>query len=319
MIGGEIKVTVVIPVFNSGAFLSRCLDSVLQQSLREIEVICVNDCSSDQSTEILAEYQAKDGRVCVVHNAENMGAGRCRNVGLNRAHGEYLLFLDSDDWLFPDGLEKVWATAHRRRADILRCRALDYDNQTGKSSRSTHNGLKRVPPLLFDRATDYRRSCGVFANVCVAPWGGLARCGFLQEQGIFFNDLVCVNDRSFFWETMLKAQCVVFTRDMLVHYRTGLSGSLVGGRVRNFSCHLESYRMVSGLCGGLPPGIQRRVLNSELLDMAHWVERGAETEYAGEIRLMVRQFLDTMDRSPWGGRIERTRWYRRIERVLGTR
>ena len=83
----EIKVTVVIPVFNSERFLRQCLDSVLWQTLREIEVICVDDRSTDRSREILVEYQAGDKRISVIHNAENLGAGRCRNLGIERARG----------------------------------------------------------------------------------------------------------------------------------------------------------------------------------------------------------------------------------------
>ena len=314
----EIKVTVVIPVFNSERFLRQCLDSVLWQTLREIEVICVDDRSTDRSREILVEYQAGDKRISVIHNAENLGAGRCRNLGIERARGEYLLFLDSDDWLFPGGLEKVWRETHRRKADILRCRAEDYDDQTRECTRSVHNGLKKVTPFLFNRTTDYRHSCAVFAKVCAAPWGGLVRRGVLLEQGIRFNRLVCVNDRSFFWETMLKAQRVVFTRDLLVHYRTNVGNSLVGGRLRHFDCHFESYQIISGLCAGLPPKIRRCVLNAELLDMAHWAERSAGTEYAGEVREKLEEFLNTMDCGPWGRRVERTRWHQRIKGALST-
>lgn len=315
MISGEIRVTVVIPVFNSETFLCQCLDSVLQQTLQEIEVICIDDCSSDRSAEILAEYQKKDRRISVMHNGENLGAGRCRNLGLERAEGEYLLFLDSDDWLFPGCLGKVWEKARRHKADVLRCRAADYDNETGKSVQSVHNGLKRVPPFLFNRVTDCRHSCGVFAKVCAAPWGGLVRRGFLLKHGIRFNDLICVNDRSFFWETMLKAERVVFARDLILHYRTHVTHSLVGGRLRNFYCHFESYRMVSGLCGDLPPNVQRCVLNAELLDMAHWVEQSVGTEYAGEIQNMLEKFFSAMDYSPWAGRVEGTKWYRRMKRA----
>ena len=315
----EIKVTVVIPVFNSEMFLCQCLDSVLQQSLREIEVICIDDHSADKSVEILAEYQAKDRRISVVHNTENLGAGQCRNLGLEYARGEYLLFLDSDDWLFPRGLEKAWAKAESHRVDVLRCRAVDYNNQTGESSRSIHNGLKRVPPFLFNRVTDYRRSFKVFARVCVAPWGGLVRREFLIEHGIRFNNLVCVNDRSFFWETMLKSNRIIFARDFLLHYRTNLQTSLVAGRIRNFSCHFESYKIVDELCRELPQKVRRCVLNAELLDMAHWMEQSAATQYADDTRSMVGQFIDALDSGPWGGRIEMAPWFQRISRLLNNR
>lgn len=305
-------ISVVIPVFNAMPYLCQCLDSILAHGTPEIEVICVNDCSTDEGPQVLSEYQARDARVSVIHNVERLGAGRCRNLGLERAQGEYLLFMDADDWLFPDSLAKMLAKARGHRADVLRCRAADYDNRSGNVSLSPHNALKKVPVFLFDRAIDLRRSCAILPKICVAPWGGIVRREFLIENGIRFNGLVCVNDRSFFWETVLKAERIVFTKDFLIQYRTNLETSLVGSRIRNFSCHFESYRLVSALCEGLPRRDRRRILNAELLDIAHWAKRGAGTEYAGEIQEMLKQFLSTMDRDPWNGRIEGTLWYRRL-------
>jgi len=310
----EVELSVVIPVFNSAPFLRQCLDSVVTQPLREIEVICIDDCSTDEGPGILSEYQAGDRRITVVHNSENLGAGRCRNLGLEYTQGKYLLFMDADDWLFPDSLLKILAKAQHHGADVLRCRAADYDNQTGRSSLSKHNALKRIPFFLFDRPIDYRSGCGVLSKVCAAPWGGLVRRKFLLENGIRFNSLPCVNDRSFFWETVLKAERIVFTRDFLIHYRTNMETSLVGRRIRNFSCHFKSYRLVSGLCKGLTNRERRRILDSELLDIAHWAEQSVGTEYENEIRRALEQFLDTMDRGPWNGRIEGTRWYQRLYR-----
>ena len=310
--GMEIQLSVVIPVFNAQAFLGRCLDSVLSQTLRGMEVICIDDCSTDESCNILSDYQAKDSRIIIIHHSENRGAGRCRNTGLECARGEYLLFMDADDWLVPDSLLKVLAIARRQRVDVLRCRAVDYDNRTGKTSLSTHNALKRVPFFMFDRPIDRWSGRVILPKVCAAPWGGLVRREFLLENGIRFNDLVCVNDRSFFWETVLKAQRIIFSRDFLICYRTNLETSLVGGRIRNFSCHFASYRLVSALCKDLPERDRRRILDAELLDAAHWAKRSAGTEYAGEIQQMLGQFLDTMDRSPWNGKVEGTRWYRRM-------
>lgn len=305
-------ISVIIPVFNAMPYLRQCLDSIFMQGIPELEVICVDDCSTDKSPQVLSEYRSRDVRVSVIHNAEQLGAGRCRNLGLEHAQGEYVLFMDADDWLFPDSLEKVLEKARRNCADVLRCRAADFDNCSGSTSLSPHNALKKVPNFLFDRAIDPQRWCAVFCKACAAPWGGLVRREFLIENRIRFNSLVCVNDRSFYWETVLKAERAVFTKDFLIHYRINLGSSLVGNRIRNFSCHFDSYRLVSALCEDLPKAARRRVLNAELLDMAHWAEQAAGTEYAGGIQEMLGQFLSTMDRSPWDGRIEGTRWYRRL-------
>jgi len=92
------KVSVIIPVYNVEKYLKEALDSVVNQTLKDIEIICVDDCSLDNCPEILDEYASKDSRVKVIHLEENGGAGRARNIALNIAKGEYIMLLDADDW-----------------------------------------------------------------------------------------------------------------------------------------------------------------------------------------------------------------------------
>ena len=308
----EIKVSVVIPVYNAGAFLGECLDSVLSQSLREIELVCVDDGSSDDSLQILRSYAERDRRIRVVSQT-NSGAGRARNNGLKQATGEYVLFLDGDDTLLEGSLEKLWKEAHRLRLDVLRCRALDYDNQSGAISHGVHNDLRRVPPFLFHVPLRYPGAAWFFPKVNAAPWGGICRRAFLLENGIRFNDLICVNDRSFYWETVLKAERIAFTDVRLVRYRMNISTSLVGGRLRHFDCHFRSYELIDALSRELPDRYRRSILNGELLDLANWLEQGMKTPLAEELLQQTGDFLQTIDRSPWRGEIKSTKWYRRID------
>ena len=114
----EIKVSVIIPVYNTENYLRECLDSVLAQTLREIEVICVDDGSTDNSLNILKEYQNKDTRI-VVLTQENRSAGAARNYGLSIAKGKYLSFLDSDDFFDKELLRKAYKNAEKNNADIV--------------------------------------------------------------------------------------------------------------------------------------------------------------------------------------------------------
>lgn len=92
------KVSVIIPVYNVEPYLSSCLDSVCHQTLRDIEIICINDGSTDRSLDILQSYAERDSRI-QVYSQENRGPGKARNAGIYRAHGEYIQFVDSDDML----------------------------------------------------------------------------------------------------------------------------------------------------------------------------------------------------------------------------
>ena len=100
------RVSVIIPVFNVEAYLRECLDSIIGQSLKEIEIICVNDGSLDASLDILEEYRNRDSRVTVI-SRPNGGQSAARNDGMRYAHGDYLYFIDSDDYLDTSALEKV--------------------------------------------------------------------------------------------------------------------------------------------------------------------------------------------------------------------
>jgi len=100
------KVTVLVAVYNAEAFLSRCIASLLSQTLRDIQVVCIDDCSTDSSLSLLESYREKDGRIEVIHLDENGGQAHARNQGLKRARGEYVCMLDADDWYSPDALEK---------------------------------------------------------------------------------------------------------------------------------------------------------------------------------------------------------------------
>lgn len=307
-----VKVSVVIPVYNAEKYLRQCLDSVLGQSLREIEVICVDDGSTDGSIEILREYSERDRRFTALYNPENKHAGICRNLGLEKARGEYVLFLDSDDWILEGSLERIYEIAHRLNVDVLRCKALDYNNVSGTTTRSLHNSLKRVPFFLFNRVLKFKQIYWLLPKLNVAPWGGLFRREFLVENNIKFNDLICVNDRSFYWESMVKAEAIAFSKTELVCYRTNLSASLIGNRIKNFDCHFKSYEIVSEHVKNCPDKIQRCILNAELLDIAHWLEKAAGSEIYYEIKKKTSEFASSMDTKLWGESVKKTNWYRRF-------
>ena len=114
------KVSVIIPVYNVEPYLRRCLDSVIHQTLSDIEIICINDCSPDNSLAILQEYAAKDPRVKVIDFAENKGVSVARNTGMDAATGEYIGFVDSDDYVDLDFYEKLYARAKSTGADVAK-------------------------------------------------------------------------------------------------------------------------------------------------------------------------------------------------------
>lgn len=128
------KISVIIPVYNTEKYLRRCLDSVCNQTLSDIEIICINDCSTDNSLEILQEYSAKDERIKVIDFKENKGAAVARNIGIDEAQGEYIGFVDSDDFVDLDFYEKLYNKAIETGADVVKGNVYDYDIKTEQST-----------------------------------------------------------------------------------------------------------------------------------------------------------------------------------------
>ena len=128
------KLSIIIPVYNVEKYLSECLDSVINQTLKEIEIICVDDCSPDNSLSILNEYAKKDSRIKIIQHEKNQGLGAARNTGVNAANGEYIWFIDSDDFITKESCQLLYETAKDNDVDILGFCAVNfvYENNNFK-------------------------------------------------------------------------------------------------------------------------------------------------------------------------------------------
>ncbi|HFD6724085.1 TPA: glycosyltransferase family 2 protein, partial [Enterococcus faecium] len=120
-------VSVIVPIYNVEKYLRKCVDSLLSQTLKEIEIVLVDDGSPDASGEIADEYQKKYSNVKTIHR-ENGGLGPARNTGIENATGEYVAFLDSDDWVESDMYEKLYLVASKENADIVVSGHCDFAN-----------------------------------------------------------------------------------------------------------------------------------------------------------------------------------------------
>lgn len=206
-----VKTSVIVPVYNAEKYLLQCIYSVARQTLCEIEIIFVNDGSTDGSEAILAEYAAKDPRVRVLRQPENLGQGAARNRGLEEAKGEYIYFMDADDELASaDALRKLVDVADRERLD-----ALFFDADT-----RVDVGID-VPPSVvraedYIRRRDYSRTfsgCELFARFLtnreytVSPCLVLLRREFLERCGIRFPDKrIFYEDNIFMTRVVLAAE-----------------------------------------------------------------------------------------------------------------
>lgn len=222
----KILVSVIVPVYNSEKYLEQCLDSICAQTLKNIEIICVDDGSMDSSPELLQKYSEQDKRVKVLRQ-QNQYAGIARNNGIEHAQGEYLVFWDSDDFFMPEALEVLYERARQMDADICVCGANQYFESKGKSY--PYNGYmnkNRIPETdCFNRETnpDYILN---FTNEAV--WNKIYKRTFVEENHLTFPGFRVGEDVFFAIVSLCVAEKITTTPKVLLEHRRNNPQSLVG-------------------------------------------------------------------------------------------
>lgn len=186
-----VKVSIIIPIHNSAKYLHKCIDSCLAQTLSEIEIILVDDCSQDNSPELIdAYYQKHPDKIAPIYLEKNIRQGGARNVGIQAAHGEYIAFVDSDDWIESDMCEIMYQVAMKNKSDMV---GSNYFTTFDDSERKETLGYtaETVGEMDRDKLWHFIRHCGMF-------WTRIYRRDFLLgnslrfPEGIFYED-ACFN------------------------------------------------------------------------------------------------------------------------------
>lgn len=215
-----IKVSVIIPVYNVENYLKECLDSVINQTLKEIEIICINDGSTDNSGEILQKYKKKDSRISVYEKV-NGGLSSARNTGLSKAIGKYIYFMDSDDYLETEALEILFNQSEKLTLDILYFSGKSFwENETLKESRShLKNYYERVSMERVLSGIDMMRELHINGCYLVSACLQFINRKFLEKIGISFYEGIIHEDNLFTFLTMIKAQRTACIETILFNRR----------------------------------------------------------------------------------------------------
>lgn len=225
----EAKVSVVVAVYNAEKFLRQCMDSIVGQSLREIEIICVNDGSTDNSLSILEEYAAADTRVKVfTKENEGLGGASARNYGLERAAGEYVSILDSDDYFDLRMLEKAVKKADETDADITVFGGYEHDDRNGNTyTVASILDEKRIP----DKEVFSYRDCpkDIYQLSQGMAWNKLYRRSFLKKHGLRFQRVKYTDDAYFTFAHMVLAEKITVLKEYLCYYRINSGVSQTDG------------------------------------------------------------------------------------------
>lgn len=218
------KVSVIVPVYNGAAYLRPCLDSIAGQTLQEIQIICVDDGSTDETASILEEYAARDDRFLIVHK-EHTNAGDSRNRGLLLAEGEYLSFLDADDFFENCLLQDTYAAAHREQAEICLFRCDQYHTDTDRFTSCPWTlKLEEMPFHRPFAAWECRDR--LFTMVNCAAWNKLFRRDFIERHNLHFQSIESCNDMCFTFSALALGECITTLDRVLVHQRVGHARTL---------------------------------------------------------------------------------------------
>ncbi len=184
-------ISVIIPIYNVEKYLQRCLDSVLVQTLSNIEIICVNDGATDNSASILCEFAKKDSRIKII-NQENQGLSVARNNGFAVALGTYIYFLDSDDFIHPQLFEITYNLASKENADIVAFDFIKCRDFSKKYSYKKYDDISKIGCKITTQNFDFFKKKGSF-KIVPSVWSKLFKKSIIKDlsfiPNVYFEDI----------------------------------------------------------------------------------------------------------------------------------
>lgn len=279
----EPLVSVIIPVYNAAKYVRETLDCVCGQTLRQIEIICVDDGSTDDSLAILQEYAAKDERVRILQQ-KNQYAGVARNNGMAVARGKYLSFLDADDLFEPDMLEAMSTRADKESAEMIICHADCFQDGTSTHQKVgwliTEEFEKMLHKEVFEPAKDIPDA--IFQLTAGVPWNRLFLREFVQKHKLQWATTQNANDFGCVYHAMVLATRVVILKKNCVHYRIR-HDSIAHAKHKPAEALLYALKdLKERICGSPQYGAIRRSFYEFLLNQLAWHMYGADEKTRNE-------------------------------------
>lgn len=232
----KIKISIIIPVYNAEIYLKQCLDSVICQTFKDFECICINDGSTDNSLSILQEYANKDKRFKLI-NKKNEGVSVARNTGIQNAAGKYISFVDSDDWITENYIEVLYNKIEKYGCDLISSDAYFYNNQTKKTY------LKRPQKEFFNciiTSPETKKKLLALGNIW-GSWGKMYKKEFLIKNDILFRKCV-MEDILFIYEGILASKSIMFIDELLYFYRKNINNSATSNNNERIYIFIDLFK-----------------------------------------------------------------------------
>ncbi len=238
----QVIVSVILPIYNVAEYLDECLNSIENQTMNKLEIICIDDGSTDDSLDIMKKHQNKDHRIRII-SQKNGGAGKARNAGMKVARGKYLSFLDADDFIDKDTYKLAVNRAETYDADITIYKAYLYDNNT-KVETPNNFSLKmdKLPKKSVFSKEDIKEN--IFTSIMGWAWDKLYKSSFVYNTGLKFQEQRTTNDMFFVYSTLLKAPRITILDKRLYHQRRNVGTSLSNTREKSWECFYQALLKV---------------------------------------------------------------------------
>ena len=232
------NISVILPIYNASSCIEETLNYILSQTFTDYEVICVDDGSTDNTLEVLKEYEKKDNRIKVISQS-NGGAGKARNTGLDNSTGDYLAFLDADDLYDPDMLSKAYSKAIEGNADLVVWKCDRYNDTTKEYSPTPwtlrEKDLPPYRPMYYRNFTD-----NVFKVFVGWAWDKLFKRDYILENHLRFQEIRTSNDMLFTFMGVVLAKRIEIVPEVLAHHRVNDMSSLSNTRDRSWDCFYQA-------------------------------------------------------------------------------
>lgn len=240
----ETKVSILVPCYNVQKYVKQCMDSLINQTLKEIEIIAINDGSTDNTLQILQDYAARDARIIIIDKA-NEGYGKSMNLGLNKARGKYIGIVESDDWAELDMFEVLYKLAEKNHVQVVKSAHYSYSN--GKNKKT-----KFLADSELDRVIDPKIDSSIFYYQ-PSIWSALYERAFLEKYQINFLESpgASYQDVGFNFKVWAMASRVYYTPRTFIHYREDNVDSSVKSKNKIF-CVCDEWENIEDYLSKYP-------------------------------------------------------------------
>jgi len=294
----NLKFSVILPVYNVAPFLEECLQSLINQSYSNLEILCVNDGSPDNSLEILQKYAALDARI-KVFDRENQGSGRSRNFGIEQSSGDYLSFIDPDDWVDRDLYKKLYDFIVEKSPDVVEFFYKNYYDATGEVTPGKHCQAiaKKCGMDMAVRESYSWKDCKNILCKFQSPcWNKVYKRSFILENKIEFSDHPTGQDIAFWHGVLFFAEKIDILHQELYFYRIRQGSAITSLKKKNL---IYLFDQIDRTARTIERAGVRQALEKDFaayrLRLVYDADKKSAPEYRDAIARQAKKYLSTGD------------------------